>query len=352
MTHAPSSGLPAALALPLAHGETLAVSPPVLLAPMAGITDLPFRRLVVRFGAGLVVSEMVASGELVTRKPSVRAKARSDLGLADDIPTAVQLAGREAAPMAEAARVVADMGARVIDINMGCPAKKVTGGLSGSALMRDPDHALRLIEAVVGAVDLPVTLKCRLGWDAQSLNAPELARRAVQAGIRMITVHGRTRAQFYRGAADWAAIAAVRRAVAVPLVANGDIDGPRAARQALALSGADGVMVGRAARGAPWLVAQIAASLTGRPAPAIPAHGAFSDLVSEHYEAMLSFYGRQVGSRVARKHLGWYAETAGLPPGARKRMMTAETPAGVLRLIRSEFAAAAPASAPPQRRAA
>ncbi|WP_413864116.1 tRNA dihydrouridine synthase, partial [Albidovulum sp.] len=197
----------------------MAIDPPVLLAPLAGITDLPFRRRVAAFGAGLVVSEMVASGELLTEKPSVRAKARTDLGLADGARTSVQLAGREAGAMAEAARVVAGMGAAIIDINMGCPAKKVTGGLSGSALMRDLDHALRLIDAVAGAVAVPVTLKCRLGWDDDCLNAAGLARRAEAAGVCMVTVHGRTRQQFYQGRADWAAIRAVSAAVSVPVVA-------------------------------------------------------------------------------------------------------------------------------------
>ena len=191
----------------LTLGETR-IAPAVLLAPMAGITDLPFRRMVARFGAGLVVSEMVASGEMLTAKPSVRAKARSELGL--DLPSSVQLAGRAPEPMAEAAKIVADMGAKIIDINMGCPAKKVTGGASGAALMRDPDHALSLIEAVVGAVDVPVTLKMRLGWDDESRNAAEIARRAEAAGVQMIVIHGRTRMQFYKGQADWAAIAPVR----------------------------------------------------------------------------------------------------------------------------------------------
>ena len=309
------------------------LTPPVLLAPMAGITDLPFRRMVARFGAGLVVSEMVASGEMLTARPSVRARARAELGL--DLPSSVQLAGREAQPMAEAAQIVADMGARIIDINMCCPAKKVTGGASGAALMRDPDHALRLIEAVAGAVDLPVTLKMRLGWDEASLNAPRIAARAEAAGVRMIVVHGRTRAQFYKGRADWAAIARTRAAVSIPVVANGDIVDAGTARAALAASGAAGVMIGRGAQGAPWRLAQIGAELWGAPAPKLPQGAALSDLISEHYEAILGFYGRDVGLRLARKHLGWYAEAAGAP--GRAQMMVADDPALVLRLIGDAF---------------
>ena len=324
----------------------IALEPAVFLAPLAGITDLPFRRLVARYGAGLVVSEMVASGELLTEKPSVRAKARTDLGLADGAATSVQLAGREAGAMAEAAKVVADMGARIIDINMGCPAKKVTGGASGSALMRDLDHALGLIEAVVGAVDLPVTLKCRLGWDTDCLNAPALAQRAEAAGVRMITVHGRTRQQFYKGNADWRAIAAVREAVTIPVIANGDIVDTRSARTAMSQSGATGVMVGRGAQGAPWRLAEIAAGLFGSVAPEVPGGHAISDVISEHYEAMLGFYGKELGLRIARKHLGWYADEAAVDPALRARMMTLTSPGDVLALIRSAFISA------PERRAA
>jgi nifR3 family TIM-barrel protein len=314
----------------------ITLDPPVFLAPMAGITDLPFRRLVARFGAGLTVSEMVASGEMVTARPSARVKARIDLGLDDGV-TAVQLAGREAGPMAEAARIVSDLGARIIDINMGCPAKQVTGGYSGSALMRDPDHALRLIEAVVGASKVPVTLKCRLGWDADCLNAPEIARRAEDAGISMIAVHGRTRQMFYRGTADWAAIAAVKAVVGIPVIANGDITGPDPARRALDLSGADGVMIGRGAQGAPWKLATIAAALHGTTAPRVPAGAELADLVAEHHGMMLSFYGRDLGLRIARKHLGWYADEAGLGPESRRALVTASDEQTVLALVRERF---------------
>lgn len=308
------------------------LDPPVALAPMAGITDRPFRDLVRSFGAGLVVSEMVASQEMVQAKPGVREKAELS---ADVENTSVQIAGRDAYWMAEAARQVADRGARMIDINMGCPAKKVTNGYSGSALLKTPDHALSLIEAVVQAVDVPVTLKTRLGWDDNCLNAADVARRAEAAGVQMVTIHGRTRCQFYKGHADWAAISEIKNAISVPLLANGDIVDATSAGKALSDSGADGVMIGRGVQGRPWLLAQIAHDIWGTAAPDVPEGRAFIDLVSKHYEAMLAFYGAELGLRVARKHLGWYMDEAGTPAALRREVLTAKSPSDVLRLLPS-----------------
>lgn len=303
------------------------ISPPVMLAPLAGITDLPFRTLVSGFGAGRVVSEMIASGEFLTARPGSREKAELGAGIAN---TSVQLAGRTPDAMAEAARIVEGMGAQVIDINMGCPAKKVVGGYSGSALLRDLDHACRLIDAVVGAVNVPVTLKTRLGWDDASHNAAELAQRAESLGIAMIVIHGRTRCQFYKGRADWSAIRQIKDAVSIPVIANGDIVDTATARTALAQSGADGVMVGRGAQGRPWVLAQIAADIYGTPKPDIPKGHKLVDMISAHYEAMLDFYGSDLGNRVARKHLGWYMDEAGTVPALRKSILTANNSQDVL----------------------
>ena len=303
---------------------------PVVLAPLAGITDLPFRRLVASFGAGWVVSEMVASQEMVQAKPGVRE--RAELGY-DQAGTAVQIAGRDAYWMAEAAKMCADNGAAVIDINMGCPAKKVTNGYSGSALLRDPDHALSLIEAVVNAVDVPVTLKTRLGWDDATLNAADVANRAEAAGIQLVTIHGRTRCQFYKGAADWAAIQQIKDAVQIPVIANGDIIDVHTARTALKLSHADGVMIGRGAQGRPWVLAQVDAQINGGAMPIVPTGYDFVNMVSEHYEAMLSFYGEELGHKVSRKHLGWYMDEVGTGADLRRSVLTTKTPADVLRML-------------------
>ena len=274
----------------------------VFLAPMSGVTDEAFRTTAHEHGAGLVVSEMVASEELVNARPDMLRRA---LGAESLKPFVIQLAGRETRWMAEGARVAQDMGADIIDINMGCPAREVTGGLSGSALMRDLDHAEKLIEATVEASSVPVTLKMRLGWDHGSLNAPELARRAENAGVALVTVHGRTRCQFYGGRADWAAIARVREAISIPLIANGDGNSVEDAREMLAKSGADGVMIGRGAYGRPWWPGVIAEGLdpgSGREEPTLAEE---AKIIAEHHERILSGHGAHHGNRIARKHIGW-----------------------------------------------
>ncbi|GJE05779.1 MULTISPECIES: tRNA dihydrouridine synthase DusB [Methylobacterium] len=314
----------------------------VLLAPLSGVTDLHMRRIARRLGASAVVSEMVAAAEFARGGAEARLRAE---GSGVD-PHVVQLAGCAPEPMAEAARLAEANGAGVIDVNMGCPAKTVTGGESGSALMRDLDHAERLLAAVRGAVAVPVTVKMRLGWDHASLNAPELARRAEGLGLSAVTVHGRTRQQFYKGRADWAAIRAVVEAVRIPVIANGDVGSLAEARECLAVSGAAGVMIGRAAVGRPWLVGEIAAGLAGRVVPPL-APERRAEIALEHYAGLLALYGPAIGIRHARKHLAAYVEAAGsgLGPADQTRLLTTQDP-GLARdlLRRALLAPAAPAA--------
>ncbi len=282
------------------------IANPVLLAPMSGVTDAPFRRLAASLGAGLVISEMTASDDLVNGRPMSRLRCEaSGIG-----PHVVQLAGCEANWMAEGARIAEAAGADIIDINMGCPARHVTGGQSGSALMRDLDHALKLIEATISAVKVPVTLKMRLGWDERSLNAAELARRAEIAGVQMITVHGRTRCQFYKGDADWGAVRSVRDAIDIPLVVNGDITSFAKAVAALEMSGADAVMIGRGAQGQPWLPGQIGRRLQTGIVEAAPPLAAQLKYIRTLHDEVCAHYGLGIGLRHARKHLGWALEVA------------------------------------------
>lgn len=284
--------------------DKISLADNVLLAPMSGVTDLPFRRLVKKFGAPLLISEMIASRAMILQTRDSLKKCQKDPSV---YPLSVQLAGCEPAVMAEAAKLNEDLGADIIDINFGCPVKKVVNGFAGSALMKDEDLAARIMEAVVKAVKIPVTMKMRLGWNSENLNAPSMAKRAENVGIKMLTVHGRTRCQMYNGNANWELISKTKQAVKIPVIANGDIKTSSDAKKAMELSGADGVMIGRAVYGKPWLIAQVSAELRGEDKNFTPTLIDQKNIIISHLDEMIDHYGEQTAIPLARKHIGWYS---------------------------------------------
>ena len=319
---------------PISFGN-VTIDMPVILAPMTGVTDLPFRRIVRRYGSGLNVTEMIASQAMIRE---TRQSLQKAAWAAEEEPISMQLAGCSPVEMAEAAKLNADRGAAIIDINMGCPVKKVVNGDAGSALMRDLKLAAAIIEATVKAVQIPVTLKMRMGWDHNSLNAPELARIAQDLGIRMITVHGRTRCQMYKGEADWAFVRNVKEAVSLPVIVNGDICSIEDAETALAQSGADGLMIGRGAYGKPWLLAQVMRWLSHGERRSDPSLDEQYAVIVEHYHAMLGHYGRDTGVNMARKHIGWYTKGLNGSADFRNRVNQEPDPQVVLRMLAEFYA--------------